>query len=105
MFDADRAKARKKPTKVSRRASSVKVSFMPVTRRRRAQVAQVTQTHVEREPNLRADFADHRPDNVHPWDWNQLYLDEPDLWDDIAEEAVHAVEVGELQRYERRRHA
>lgn len=103
MFDPEKAKKRKKTKpKSGRRASPVKVSFLPQTRRiRRAQM--ISQHPIFVRENARADFAELRPENVHPWDWNQMYVDERELWPTIIEEAQHAVEQGELQTYARRR--
>jgi hypothetical protein len=105
MFDAARAKARKKQKKVGRRASTVTISYLPDTRRKRRKKTPVTQPEIERDDNPRARFAESRPEHVHPWDWHQLYVEDESVWPDLIVEAAAAAESGELQYYERRLHA
>jgi hypothetical protein len=109
MFDAARVKARKKQKKIGRRASTVTISYLPDTRRKRRKKvdteAQITHAHIERDDNPRARFAESRPEHVHPWDWHQLYVEDESVWPDLIVEAAAAAENGELQYYERRLHA
>lgn len=106
MPTARELKVQAKPERVKRGNSPVTVSYLPSAGRvRRARQYVEARVAAERETELscQARFIEMRPKDVHPWDWHQLYTTDEELWDAIAEEAVDAVEAGELQRYDRLR--
>lgn len=46
-----------------------------------------------------ARFDDLRPDCVSPLQWFQLFTPDEDVWESLIEEAIDAVECGELPAY------
>lgn len=41
-----------------------------------------------------------KPANIHPFDWVQLFTADESLWPDIVEEALAAIQEGELAPYD-----